>query len=397
MEASLIIVILGILVATFTATNKNTTAFLGDLFGDKEKLRQYGILGAVAIVLIIIMALSGMASSQMVMLIGFALAAYSVVGNDVIQTLGTFLTSNEKQPWYVLWAFAGSILTIVLVYGWMQGDIAYGRLDKVTIPSQLSWWFVLPPLVLMFLTRFGIPVSTTFLIITFFSSKDLMGMVQKSGMGYLIAFIAAGIIYLAITKLTEKKFIELPLDKPGDNSLWTNRTFWTFAQWGATAFLWSQWLTQDLANIYIYLLQKEPGGGLSNLGVFPFLFSLIILLGLLAFIFYQKGGAIQEIVKSKTNTADIRSATFVDLMFGVVLYLFKYNALGLWEAKLPMSTTWVFIGLLAGREIAIRFRMEKKAGNPLFKTVASDFGKVLLGLVISVALVKIMQVAAGVG
>ncbi len=397
MEASLIIVILGILVATYTATNKNSGAFLGELFGDKDKLRSYGIMGGLAIILLIVMALAGMGSSQMIMAIGFVLAAYSVVGNDVIQTLGTFLTSNEKQPWYILWAFAGSILTAVLVYGWMQGDIAYDRLDKVTIPTQLSWWFVLPPLILMFLTRFGIPVSTTFLIITFFSSKDLMGMVQKSGMGYVIAFIAAGAIYLAITKLTEKKFIELPIDKPGDNSLWTNRTFWTVAQWSATAFLWSQWLTQDLANIYIYLLQKEPGGGLSNLGAGPFIFSLVVLLGLLGFIFYQKGGAIQEIVKSKTNTADIRSATFVDLMYGVVLYLFKYNALGLWEAKLPMSTTWVFIGLLAGREIAIRFRLQSNEGNPVFKNIALDFGKVMLGLGVSVALVKLMQVAAGIG
>ena len=31
-------------------------------------------------------------------LIGFSLAAYSVVGNDSIQTLGTFMASNERVP-----------------------------------------------------------------------------------------------------------------------------------------------------------------------------------------------------------------------------------------------------------------------------------------------------------
>ena len=40
-------------------------------------------------------------------LFGFTLAAYSVVGNDSIQTLGTFLTSNEDKPWWVLWLLPG--------------------------------------------------------------------------------------------------------------------------------------------------------------------------------------------------------------------------------------------------------------------------------------------------
>ena len=35
-------------------------------------------------------------------LLGFSLAAYSVVGNDSIQTLGTFLVSNEKCKWWQL-------------------------------------------------------------------------------------------------------------------------------------------------------------------------------------------------------------------------------------------------------------------------------------------------------
>ena len=79
--------------------------------------------------------------SQIVMYVGFLLAGYSVVGNDSIQTLGTFLSSNEKRPWYVLWLFAGSILTATLVYGWYQygGDVSYGRLDKYPLPEVFEW------------------------------------------------------------------------------------------------------------------------------------------------------------------------------------------------------------------------------------------------------------------
>jgi phosphate/sulfate permease len=336
-----------------------------------------------------------------VMWLGFILASYSVVGNDVIQTLGTFLTSNEKRvQWWVLWLYAGSILAAVLIYGYVQQDIAYGRLDKFTFPETYAWYFLLPPLVLMTITRLGIPVSTTFMILTLFSLESipvdlnsmigsvfdteakLGGMIQKSLMGYVIAFGSGILIYLVISRLTEKYFMDNPISKKG-------RTFWSVAQWLSTAFLWSQWLTQDLANIYIYLK-----GGL-GIGSGGFTLSLLILLGLLAYIFYRKGGAVQEVVRRKTNTEDIRSATFVDLIYGVILYIFKYDYFGLWGAKIPMSTTWVFIGLLAGRELAIRLNLERKITGAVGKMILSDFVKVFLGLVVSVVLVFVIKLLAG--
>lgn len=336
--------------------------------------------------------------SALFMWVGFTLAAYSVVGNDVIQTLGTFLTSNEqKVRWQILWLFAASILSAALIYGYINADIDYGRLDKFVMPENYEWYFILPPLVLLLITRIGIPVSTTFMILTLFSlneisgdlgdmvasvfdkSQNLGGMIHKSIMGYLIAFASAIIIYLGISSLTEKYFIENPIKD-------RNLRFWTIAQWITTGFLWSQWLTQDLANIYIYL---RGGEGLSILG---FIASLLILLALLAFIFYRRGGAVQNVVREKTNTADIRSATFVDLIYGIVLYVFKYDYFGLWGGKLPMSTTWIFIGLLAGRELAIQLRLHKKIDRELLKMIFADLGKIFFGLVVSVVLVFIIKI-----
>ncbi len=340
-------------------------------------------------------------SSTLIMWIGFILASYSVVGNDVIQTLGTFLTSNEKtQKWYILWAFAASIMLATLFYGWYFGDIAYGRLSKFTMPEVYHWYYLLPPMVLMSITRLGIPVSTTFMILTLFSLQDipgdlnsmtasvfntetkLGGMIQKSLMGYLIAFSSGLIIYLSISRLTEKYFIYNELKE-------NRRPYWVAAQWLSTAFLWSQWLTQDLANIYIYL----QGG--NNLSGFSFSISILILLTLLAYIFYSKGGAVQEVVRAKTNTVDIRSATFIDLIYGIILYIFKYNYLGLFEGKLPMSTTWVFIGLLAGREVGLRLNIQQKVPVKILKMVGADLLKVFFGLVISVVLVFIIKLMAG--
>jgi len=323
---------------------------------------------------------------MIVMWVGFALAAYSVVGNDVIQTLGTFLSSNEKRPWWMLWLFAASILTATLLYSWFtyDGDVSYQRLigdppnsmadPKYPLPSPFAWYYLLPPLVLMIITRYGIPVSTSFLILTFFKPKGLESMLTKSVSGYFVAFLAAIIVYVAITRLFEKRFIENKItDKEHKR--------WTVLQWFSTGFLWTQWLAQDFANIYVYLPRK--------LDLTSLIVSLVIILSMLAYIFYIKGGAIQEIVKSKTNTTDIRSATIIDFIYGMVLLFFKELN------NIPMSTTWVFIGLLAGRELAIRWRLDNKLDMSEIKTVLMDLGKVIFGLAVSIALVFFIRWITG--
>ena len=310
--------------------------------------------------------------SILIMWVGFILAGYSVVGNDSIQTLGTFLSSNEDRPWYTLWFFAGSILTFTLIYGWMNygGDVSYSRLEKYPLPQPFAWYYILPPLVLMSLTRTGIPVSTSFLILTFFNEKNLGDMVAKSFIGYGVAFCTSILLYLAITKIVEKYFIDHPISRRG-------KSIWVPLQWLSTGFLWSQWLIQDFANIYVYLPRD-----LSLLGL---IVSLLILLFLLGYIFYSKGGAIQEIVKAKTNTVDIRSATIIDLTYGLILFYFKELN------NVPMSTTYVFIGLLAGREIAIRYRLAKKVEKNTYRMIGSDFLKIIFGLAISIALVMVIK------
>ncbi len=324
-----------------------------------------------------------MTEIEIVMYLGFLMAAYSVVGNDVIQTLGTFLSSNEKRPWWVLALFAGTLLTITLVYGWQlnDGDVSYGRLigdggfDNPRYKSPLDkesfgWPYLLPPIILLLLTRIGIPVSTSFMILTFFNAKNLYDMVVKSMSGYLVAFFAAIVLYALITKALEKKFVET---EPTDLEV----KGWTIAQWCSTGFLWSQWLIQDFANIYVYLPRQ--------IDLTTLIVTLIVFWALIAYIFYSKGGAIQSIVKSKTNTQDIRSATIIDLTFAIILFFFKELN------NIPMSTTWVFLGLLAGREIAIKYFGYRSVPNATLKNLGFDLGKVFLGLGISVGLVFLLK------
>ena len=52
-------------------------------------------------VMLVLFALAGLVSGtpQIAMWFGFALAGYSAIANDSIQTLGTFLASNSKRTW----------------------------------------------------------------------------------------------------------------------------------------------------------------------------------------------------------------------------------------------------------------------------------------------------------
>lgn len=302
-------------------------------------------------------------------IVGFLLAAYSVIANDSVQTLGTWIASNSKKfKWYYMWGAASSVLLFTIWYGWTVngGDISYGRLDK--IPYQtVQWYHALAPMILVALTRFGVPVSTTFLVLSAFASTVVLEKVLvKSAMGYVVAAAAAYVIWLAVSKYWENKKDVAP----------ERETAWRCAQWLTTGWLWFTWLSHDMANIAVFLPREIPV-------ITMILISLVFVIGL-GFMFFEKGGKIQKIVLSKANVNYVRSATIVDLVYSLILWYFKsYNSI-------PMSTTWVFVGLLAGRELA--FVTTKSLGDShnmkiVFPMLLKDFLKMMVGLAISVAMV----------
>lgn len=305
---------------------------------------------------------------EILMVIGFCLAAYSIVGNDVPQTLGTFISSNAHRPWWVLWIYISSILVVVLLYGWYAsgvGDASYGRLETIPFPEGgITWLYIVPPILLILLTKYGIPVSTTFLVLTIFSPSSLTSMLTKSMMGYAVAFIVGIIVYRFVVKQ-----ISIHFSKTRDQ---TPSNIWIGLQWVSTAFLWSQWLIQDLANIFVYVPRQVP---------FEFLiFAILVFVVLLGVILYQRGGAIQKIIDTKTGLADIRSATIIDFIYALILLVFKE-----WS-NIPMSTTWVFLGLLAGREFAMSMHLREVNKYRTSRNVSKDAMKLMLGLALSVFL-----------
>ena len=97
-------------------------------------------------------------------IVGFALAGWSVIANDSIQTLGTFIASKSKWfKWYTLAGSASFAMIVTITYGWWayDGDISFGRLTRIPY-QQIQWYHAVAPGILLLLTRIGIPVSTTF-------------------------------------------------------------------------------------------------------------------------------------------------------------------------------------------------------------------------------------------
>ncbi|WP_019960080.1 hypothetical protein [Woodsholea maritima] len=325
-------------------------------------------------------------SVPVIALVGFCLASYAIVANDVIQTLGTFLSSNAKRPWVILWVYAATIIVAVMAYGWFthSGDIAFGRLNKIPFPEGgIQWWHAIPPLFLLVMTRFGIPVSTTFLVLTIFTftggtaTEGVLGkMLFKSLMGYVVAFVAAGVLYALISRMFEKWVHKTQSDN--------HHIIWYVLQWLSTAFLWSQWLMQDLANIFVFLPREtvvDANGDVTvafSAGLI--IFATLLMVALHAIIFATRGGEIQKIVLTKTNTVDPRAATLIDLSYGLILWYFKELN------DVPMSTTWVFLGLLAGRELAISLVAQLRSVGEAVFDVITDVIRGSIGLIVSVVL-----------
>lgn len=318
------------------------------------------------IIIALLLAMFSVPNPNIAMWVGFLFAAYAAVANDSIQTLGTFIASNQDKKWWVLWIFIGSIFLLTVGYSWVfyNGDVSHGRLLSKGFeiaPKKFHFLQIAAPIFLLILTRLRMPVSTTFILLTSFASAPaaIGKVLAKSMSGYILALFLGLLVFLLISKLSKKYFIGKP------------KFIWTIIQWMTSGTLWSVWLMQDAANIAVYL--PRDMNFLEFLG-----FAATIFCGL-GMLLYFKGGRIQKIVTEKSVVNDVRFATIIDFIYCLILFYFKLYS------QIPMSTTWVFIGLLGGREIAMSLRNTGSHGL-LFsvKLLLKDFTLAFIGLVISI-------------
>ncbi|MFD0933239.1 hypothetical protein ACFQ0R_11585 [Psychroflexus salinarum] len=328
----------------------------------------------IIVVVGIIIAATSTTNANLAMWIGFFFAAYAAVANDSIQSLGTFIESNKANKWWILWLFIGGIFlaTVTFSFIYFDGDVTYQRLTNpdgstdYPHPDKFTFFQVIAPLVLLILTRLKMPVSTTFLLLSVFSAdtSGITSVILKSWSGYLLAFVISFLVWYLSYNTIRKYF------KSRKHS-----NYWVAVQWIVSGSLWATWVMQDGANIAVYLPREQSVMQFS-------IFALTIFFGL-GLLFYLRGDRIQGVVSEKTRVSDIRAATLIDLSY-VILLIYK-----LFISTVPMSTTWVFLGIIGGREIAISLSRKKKGNKHKKKAtfmIGKDFLYAMIGLLVSIIL-----------
>jgi hypothetical protein len=177
---------------------------------------------------------------------------------------------------------------------------------------------------LLGLTRLGVPVSTSFLVLTAMAPVQIEPMLRKSLTGYGVAFGMAALVYGVLAPwlagaLRGAEAWTLAGSPPGgqggagqegtaapDGQAATGggqdagRAFpWLALRWLATVALWSQWLVQDLANIYVYLPR--------HLNLAELLVTLMVLCGAVALLVSLDGGPMQGRLRGKCHIDNPRA------------------------------------------------------------------------------------------
>ena len=299
----------------------------------------------------------------------FSVAAFSVAGNDAIQTVGTFIESKRKTHWIPKVVMLCGLLIVVHAYGWIHdnGEIHFDRLKTFPETTEFNLFQLLAPIVLVIITRLKAPISTTFLILGLFGGSNIEKMLNKSFLGYGIAFLFAMAFWGVHSIFAKKEYLKGFEPKPKKEKRWAK------LQWLSTAFLWVAWLLQDTANIAIFLPRK--------LSLYEFIAAISIIAFAIGMIILSNGGTIQEVVSEKSDIAYSKAATLVDIAYAIVLLVFQKLS------SIPMSTTWVFLGLLAGREIILHLvTKQDKPYLQTFRQVGKDVLLATMGITISLVI-----------
>lgn len=297
----------------------------------------------------------------------FAIASFSVAGNDAVQTIGTFFESKKSVHWIQKIFVFGGILIIVHLIAWFvhDGEIHFHRLESIPETKEFNLIQLLAPVLLVIITRLRAPVSTTFLVLSLFGGSSIENMLTKSFFGYGLAFLIAILVWAILVKIDPHEYYEEHSPEPVSERRWSR------LQWFSTMYLWVAWLLQDTANIAVFLPRK--------LSFFELTVAMFMLTGALLVIIRTNGGTIQRVVSEKSDIQWAKAATIVDLVYGSILLVFQNLN------NVPMSTTWVFLGLLAGREIILNVMTYRDLPYlDTFRKVGKDVVLATIGIVVSI-------------
>ena len=298
---------------------------------------------------------------------------YTIMANNCAQTIGMFIASNKGKSKYRIIYFLSGIFIITLLISWLffNKQLDFYLLNNIPY-SNLNPLLIFLPIVLFFLTKYKIPVSATFLIIPIFANKNTIhSMITKTSVSYFISFLISLIMWRFIyTKY--KHYIEVKKEKNISKT-------WFVLEFLSTGIVWSVWIILSACNFVVFLPRVFE---LKEL-------ILVIFIGVVSIylILLDNGGKIQEIVDEKSDI-NIKSSVIFNFLFSFTMLFIQY------VSKIPITSTWMFLGILAGRELAITVSKTGVFGSSYYRKcfikIWSDLKLAVFGIVVSLFFVSLV-------
>lgn len=290
------------------------------------------------------------------------LSVFSVIENSSFQIFGTFLTSNKNKSVFQIFIFIFAIFFVTLLFEWTTngGRLDFDRLVNINYSENIDFRSVLAPLLLFFLTYKKIPVSTTFILLSGFATKHTVdSMLTKTATSYLVSFVFGYYIWYKLDKLLNGKISDFDNDKI---KKWENIQI--ISNIGLIIF----WIMSNNSNLVVSLPRT-----------FNILYFLIYILFCAISVFYvvfSRGGKIQSIIDAKNGLDNPKTNSILNIAFSLIIFMFQYIN------TTPVATTWSFVGLLSGRELALSMKSNGVKRITLIK-ILRDLSVLIYGLLIT--------------
>lgn len=299
---------------------------------------------------------------------------YNVMANNFIQTLGTFNVSNKYTKKWKIFLYLVMIFIVYFIYTWLRhdGNIRKGSLRYIEYKESFSYSILLLPILVATFNHFRIPISVTFLSIPLFISGDVIKtMVIKAFINYFLAFAISfifwNILYVEFKKILKNK---------------NNHQFWMIIEYISIGILWCCWLNTCVSSFMVFL---PPKLDLKHLILLLIVGSVVISI----ITIFRPNDKMEQIIEEKTDVKNIMSSVLFNILHSVVLLLLKLNS------EVPIPTSWIFTGLLDGRELGIVTKKSNSFSDSKYKLCLKKITRDLcfntIGIIISLLFVKIIK------
>ena len=169
------------------------------------------------------------------------------------------------------------------------------------------------------LTAWGAPVSTSFLVLTSFVPNNIGKLLQSSLSGYVLAFGLGWTVWWLGMWMLERWVFRRTRDHKEFNVIWYG------LQWCSTGFLWSTIVSRTSQHLCVSAAQSWDTDG----ALHPDSLHRTVPAG-------GQRRTDSGVLRSKTNMADLRSATVIDFTFGLCLLIKASERL----SSAPPGSSW---------------------------------------------------------